>query len=135
MMVAMMVPSLALILWRERLGRLAVLVAAAYLFVWAMIGAVLSPLAMAVMGIPSSVMAIVVLAAAAYQLVVHQMSDRRRAKPVDAGSALRYGLRLGLNCTWCCAGYMTMLMVMGMMDLRAVAVVTTAITVQRANQM
>jgi predicted metal-binding membrane protein len=49
----------------------------------------------------------------------------------DAGSALRYGLRLGLHCSYCCASLTAVLLVVGVMDLRAMAVITAAITVER----
>jgi predicted metal-binding membrane protein len=51
--------------------------------------------------------------------------------PADAGTAWRHGLRLGLRCTRCCAGLMAILLVIGVMDLRAMAVVGAAITVER----
>ena len=51
--------------------------------------------------------------------------------PADAGTAWRNGLRFGLHCTYCCAGLMAILLVIGVMDLRAMAVVTAAITVER----
>ena len=47
------------------------------------------------------------------------------------GEAWRHGLRLGLHCSSCCAGLMAILLVIGVMDLRAMAVVTAAITVER----
>ena len=43
----------------------------------------------------------------------------------------RHGLLLGLHCSYCCAGLMTILLVIGVMDLRAMAVVAAAITVER----
>src|SRR5262249_13709371 len=46
-------------------------------------------------------------------------------------AAWRYGLRLGLQCTYCCAGLTAILLVVGVMDLRAMAVVTIAITAER----
>jgi predicted metal-binding membrane protein len=49
----------------------------------------------------------------------------------DSGSAWRYGLRLGLHCSQCCAGPMAILLVAGVMDLRAMTVVTAAIAVER----
>ena len=55
----------------------------------------------------------------------------RDTLPADPGSAWRYGLRLGLHCSQCCAGPMAILLVAGVMDLRAMAVVTAAITVER----
>jgi predicted metal-binding membrane protein len=42
-----------------------------------------------------------------------------RALPADAGTAWRHGLRLGLHCVRCCAGLMAILLVIGVMDLRA----------------
>jgi predicted metal-binding membrane protein len=51
--------------------------------------------------------------------------------PADAGTAWRHGLRLGLHCSYCCIGLMAILLVVGVMDLRAMAVVTAAITVER----
>jgi predicted metal-binding membrane protein len=55
----------------------------------------------------------------------------KRPPAAEAGSAWRHGLRLGLHCSYCCAGLMAILLVIGIMDLRAMAVVTAAITVER----
>ena len=41
------------------------------------------------------------------------------------------GLRLGRHCSQCCAGLVAILLVIGVMDLRAMAVVAAAITVER----
>ena len=41
------------------------------------------------------------------------------------------GLRLGLHCSCCSVGLTSILLVMGVMDLRVMAVVTTAITAER----
>jgi len=51
--------------------------------------------------------------------------------PADVSTAWRHGLRLGLHCSFCCAGLMAILLVMGVMDLRVMAVVAAAITVER----
>ena len=51
--------------------------------------------------------------------------------PAEAGKAWRYGLHLGLHCGYCCVGLMTILLVLGVMDLRTMAVVTVAITAER----
>ena len=51
--------------------------------------------------------------------------------PADADMAWRHGLRLGLHCSQCCAGVIVILLVIGVMDLRAMAVVAVAITVER----
>ena len=56
---------------------------------------------------------------------------RGRALPAEANTAWRYGLRLGLHCSQCCAGLMVMLLVIGVMDVRVMAIVATAITVER----
>ena len=49
----------------------------------------------------------------------------------DARTAWRYGVRLGVDCGPCCANLMVILLVVGVMDLRAMAVVTAAITAER----
>ena len=58
-------------------------------------------------------------------------TGRGRTVPADAGTAWRHGLRLGLHCSYCCAGPMAVLLVIGVMDLRVMAVVAAAITVER----
>jgi predicted metal-binding membrane protein len=57
--------------------------------------------------------------------------ERGRTLPADAGTAWRHGMRLGLHCSCCSAGLTTTLLVMGGMDLRVMATVTTAITAER----
>jgi predicted metal-binding membrane protein len=49
----------------------------------------------------------------------------------DAATAWRHGVRLGLDCGPCCANLMILLLVIGVMDLRAMAAVTAAITLER----
>jgi len=56
---------------------------------------------------------------------------RDRTLPADAGTAWRHGLRLRLHCSRCCGGLMAVLLAVGVMDLRAMAVVTAAITAER----
>ncbi len=51
--------------------------------------------------------------------------------PTSSVSAWSHGLRLGLHCTACCANLTMILLVLGMMDWRAMALVTTAITLER----
>src|SRR5260370_20311401 len=58
-------------------------------------------------------------------------SGRERTLPADAATAWRHGLRLGLNCTYGCAGFTAILLVIGVMDLRVMALVTAAITAER----
>ncbi|MBS0388825.1 MAG: DUF2182 domain-containing protein, partial [Proteobacteria bacterium] len=55
-----------------------------------------------------------------------QPRDRARA-----AAAVYAGLRLGLRCSSCCAGLTTVLLATGVMDLRAMAAVTLAITIER----
>jgi predicted metal-binding membrane protein len=57
---------------------------------------------------------------------------RGRTLPADAGTAWRHGrLRLGLHCSQCCVGLTAILLVIGVMELRAMAVVAAAITLER----
>jgi hypothetical protein len=56
---------------------------------------------------------------------------RDRTLPADTGSAWRHGLRLGLHCSYCCAGFVAILLVIGVMDLRAMALVAAALTIER----
>jgi predicted metal-binding membrane protein len=160
MMLAMMLPSLAPMLWRyrlavgrteeTRLGRLTAAVGAAYFLVWTVFGMAAYPLGLALataeMQTPALVRAVpiavglVVLVAGALQFTAwkaHHLACCREAPgagrtlPADAATAWRHGLRLGLHCTRCCAGLMAILLVVGVMDLRAMAVVAAAITVER----
>ncbi|WP_242352283.1 MULTISPECIES: DUF2182 domain-containing protein [Anaeromyxobacter] len=160
MMVAMMLPSLVPMLrrYREavgstgeaRLGLLTALVGAGYFFVWTVLGVAIFPLGVALasaeMQQPALARAVpiavggVVLVAGACQLTAwkarhlaccREAPGRGRALPAGAGTAWRHGLRLGLHCTFCCAGPTAVLLVVGVMDLRAMAVVTAAITVER----
>jgi len=160
MMVAMMLPSLAPKLWRyrqtvgrtgeTRLAWLTVLVGVGYFFVWTVFGVVAFALGAALaaveMQLPALARAVpiaanvVVLSAGALQFTAwkarHLACCRAapgcgRTLPTDAGAAWRHGLRLGLHCSYCCAGLTAILFVIGVMDPRAMAVVTAAITVER----
>jgi predicted metal-binding membrane protein len=159
MMVAMMLPSLVPMLWRyrqavgktgeTRLG-LTALVGVGYFFVWTVFGMAAFPLGVALaaveMQLPALARAVpiavgvVVLIAGALQFTAwkahhfacwREAPGRDRTLPADAGTAWRHGLRLGLHCSHCCAGLMAILLVIGVMDLRAMAVVAAAITVER----
>src|SRR5580700_7790043 len=160
MMVAMMLPSLVPMLWRyrqavgrtgeTRLGRLTALVGAGYFFVWTACGMAAFPLGVALaaveMQLPALARAVpiavgvVVLIAGALQFTAwkaHHLAccreapGRGRTLPADAGTAWRHGLLLGLHCGYCCAGLTAILLVIGVMDLRAMAGVTAAITLER----
>jgi len=160
MMVAMMLPSLLPMLRRYRqavrgigglrLDGLTAVVAAGYFVVWIMLGVAVFPLgvALAELEMQSETLAravplavgLVVLGAGALQFTAwkaHQLSccheapRRDVALPADVGTAWRHGLRLGLHCSCCCAGLTAILLVIGVMDLRAMAVVMAAITAER----
>ena len=51
--------------------------------------------------------------------------------PAHTGAAWRTGLRFGLHCGLSCANLTAVLLVAGVMDLRAMAAVTAAITAER----
>jgi predicted metal-binding membrane protein len=82
---------------------------------------------------------VVVLIAGALQFTAwkaHHLACCREAPGrgrtlADPGTAWRHGLRLGLHCGYRCAGLTAILLAIGVMDLRAMAVVTAAITVER----
>jgi predicted metal-binding membrane protein len=160
MMVAMMLPSLVPMLWRyrraiggtgeTRLGRLTTLVGAGYFVVWTVFGMIAFPLGVALtvveMRLPALARAVpiavgvVVLLAGAYQFTAwkarrlaccREAPGRGHMLPADAGAAWRHGLRLGLHCGHCCANLMAILLVIGVMDFRVMAVVTAAITAER----
>jgi predicted metal-binding membrane protein len=159
MMVAMMLPSLVPLLRRvrdaaseageTRLGRLTALMGAGYFFVWTVCGmgayALGVALAWVEMRIPLLARAVpiavgvVVLLAGALQFTVwktHYLAccrapGRCAPLPANGGAAWRDGLRLGLHCCYCCAGLTAMLLVLGIMELRLMAVVMTAITLER----
>src|SRR3989454_3769401 len=141
MMVAMMLPSLVATLWRYRqagLGWLTTLVGVAYFVVWTVFGMAVFPLGIALARAVPIALGVVVLMAGFFQVTAwkaHHLACCREAVrgPVsaDAGTAWRHGLRLGLHCAKCNVGLMAILLGLGVMDLRAMAVGTAAITVQR----
>jgi predicted metal-binding membrane protein len=160
MMVAMMLPALMRMLWRYRqavsregethLGRLTAIVGVGYFFVWTVFGMVAYALGVALAAVelqqPALARAVpiavgvVVLISGAVQFTAwkaHHLAccraapARGRILPADAGTAWRHGLRLGLHCSYCCAGLTMILLGLGLMDLRAMAVVTVAISVER----
>jgi len=160
MMVAMMMPSLAPMLWRyrqavdktdhTRLGWLTALVGAGYFLVWTMFGLAAFPVGvvLATLEMLHPALARAVPVAAGVVLVTagvlqftpwkarhlaccRQMPGRDRTLTARAGTAWRHGLRLGLHCSRCCFSQMAVLLVIGVIDLRAMAIVAVAITVER----
>jgi predicted metal-binding membrane protein len=160
MMVAMMLPSLVPMLWRyrqavgrtgeTRLGPLTALVGVGYFLVWTVFGMAAFPLGVALAAVemhqPALARAVpiavgmVVLIAGALQFTAwrapllaccREAPGRGRRLPADASTAWRHGVRLGLHCSYCCAGLTVILLVIGVMDLRAMAVVGATITIER----
>jgi predicted metal-binding membrane protein len=160
MMVAMMLPSLAPMLWRyrqavgrtgeTRLGRLTTLVGVGYFFVWTVLGMAVFPLGVALASVQMQhpaltravpiAVGVVILMAGSFQLTewkerqlacCREAPGRGRMLRADAVTAWRHGLRLGFHCTNCSVGLMAILLVIGVMNLRAMAVVAAAITVER----
>jgi predicted metal-binding membrane protein len=160
MMVAMMLPSLLPMLWRYRqavertgevrIGRLVTLFAGGYFFVWTIFGLAVFPLgvALATVRMQFPVLArtspiavgIVILLAGALQFTTWKARHLAycadapgpgRSLPIGIRVAWLHGLRLGLHCSQCCVGLMAILLVIGVMDVRAMVVVAAAITVER----
>jgi predicted metal-binding membrane protein len=159
MMVAMMLPCLLPTLWRYRQavgrtgetrpGRLTAVLGVGYFFAWTVFGIAAFPLGVALAAVEMQqpalaravpiAVGVVVLIAGALQFSAwkarhlaccREAPGRARTLPAGAGTAWRYGLGLGLHCSCCCAGLMAILLVIGVMDLRAMAVVAVAITVE-----
>jgi predicted metal-binding membrane protein len=160
MMVAMMLPSLVSMLCRyrqavgrtgeTRLGGLTARVGVGYFSVWAVfgtaafpLGVVLATIEMQQPGVACVVpiaVGVVVLLSGAFQFTrwkAHHLACCRetpghgRTLPADAVTAWRHGLRLGLHCSGSSAGLTVILLVIGVMDLRVMAAVTAAITLER----
>ena len=160
MMAAMMMPSLTSMLWRyrqavagtgtARSGWLTAQVGLAYFLMWTLLGLAVFfagvVLAGASMQRPALAHAIPFLAAAtvlvaglvqfsawkARRLACCRMTPGHgRAARADAGTAWRHGVRLGFECIRCCANHTAVLLVVGVMDLRAMAFVSAAITAER----
>lgn len=161
MMVAMMLPSLSLMLWRYRralaaspallqLGRLTLLVGVAYFFVWTLFGALIFLLGIAfatlVLDYPAlskvvpTAAGVTAVLAGVLQLTkwkLHYLTCCRRSTvtgatlSADFPTAWRHGLRLGIHCCYCCAAPMAVLLVAGVMNTTAMMVVTAAISAER----
>jgi predicted metal-binding membrane protein len=134
MMAAMMLPSLVPTLIRYRRP---VVVGLGYFFVWTLIGALVFPLGVAIAAIampqPRIAIGLAVLIGASLQLTEWKARrlDWCRTTQEHVRTPWRHGLCLGIHCAESCAGLMAILLVVGVMDLRAMGVVTAAITVER----
>ncbi len=160
MMVAMMLPSFvpALLGYRRllreahgrRLGTPTVLAGVGYFLVWACAGVVVHLLSVGLMTaeirwpalgpfVPGAG-GVALLVAGALQLTAWKTRQLERCRmgllcgraPSGTGwSAYRDGVRYGVHCCLCCAGFMLALMVFGMMDLAAVGGIAALITLER----
>jgi predicted metal-binding membrane protein len=160
MMAAMMLPSLAPMLWRYRQSigttgetlrvQLTALAGLGYFFIWTLFGLALFPLGVALaaaeMKLPALARAVpvaigvVILIAGAVQFTkwkAHHLACCREAPARDCmlsaqpAAAWRLGLHLGLHCGLSCANLTAILLVIGVMDLRVMAAITAAITAER----
>lgn len=160
MMTAMMLPSLLPMLWRFRLairrtsetwlGCLTALVGLGYFFVWTVfgvavfvVGSVLTEIEMRQATLARAVpiaAGLVVVIAGALQFSAwkqHHLASCRelpgygRTFAADAGTAWTEGVRFGFHCGISCANLTVILLVIGVMDLRAMALVTVAVTAER----
>lgn len=160
MMVAMMLPSLAPMLWRyrqaiattggARLGSLTGLAGAGYFFVWTVLGVAVYPLGAALAAVEMRVpelaravpvaVGVVVVIGGSLQLTAWKARHLARCRntpgcgrPLQAHpvAAWNHGLRLGAHCGQCCSNLMVILLCLGVMDLRAMAVVGAAIAAER----
>ena len=135
-----------------RLGRLTTLVGIGYFFVWTMLGVAIYPLGVALAAgemqlaamahaVPMAI-GVVILSAGAFQFTTwkaHHLACCRETLACRSGtlranagaSAWRYGLHLGLQCCRCCANLMLIPLLIGVMDLHAMAIATIAISVER----
>jgi predicted metal-binding membrane protein len=160
MMLAMMLPSLVpmLLRYREavqnantrRLNWLTVLVGLGYFLVWTIIGLAIFLLGIWLNAIFMQYKAFALMVPVAVGVVIlsvgllqfsnwkwYQLACCRalpfggQTAPANAGTALKHGLHLGVQCSRCSAGLMFVLLVIGMMNLWAMAIVTLAISIER----
>jgi predicted metal-binding membrane protein len=158
MMVAMMLPSLTPVLWRYRQaigvagatrpGWLTTLAGVAYFFIWAVVGAVVFPLGVALAAIlmrepalarafPINVGAAVLVAGILQRTTwkARHLALCREAPGTtpgaEPGAAWRYGLCLGLHCVRSCASLTAVVLALGVMDVRVMTAVGAAITAER----
>src|ERR1700722_1440049 len=160
MMVAMMMPSHVPMLLRSgqaagvagtrHAGLLTALVSLGYFSVWAGVGILIYPVAVALTAVemrsyelaravPITV-GVVVLLAGAFQFTswkTHYLACCREASDdglrlaANAATSWRHGIRLGVRCVFACANLTMVLLAAGVMDLRTMGIVTIAITAER----
>jgi predicted metal-binding membrane protein len=159
MMAAMMLPSLAPTLWRYRQAvswtgesrrtGLTALSGLGYFFVWTLLGLAAFPAGVGIAAIemeqpmlarvvPMAAGLVVLIAGAiqftkwkAHHLTRCRQAPERNSLPAHTGAAWTQGLHFGFHCGLSCANLTAILLVLGVMDLRAMAAVTAAITAER----
>ena len=160
MMAAMMVPSVAPVLWRHHRALATARVRAAawwttvvclgYAATWTVLGLALVALDAALRGgemssmhpsVAPGIAGVIVLWAGALQCSkwkAQQLSRCREmfadgcaAAPRDLAGAWKVGCALGVGCATSCAAPMAILIAVGLMDMRAMFVITAAILAER----
>jgi predicted metal-binding membrane protein len=152
MMVAMMspslVPMLSCYLRSVSSDRLVIVAASGYFAVWTLLGAAVYPPAVlaASMAMRWPLLArsvplaggLALLLGGYFQLtswkarkLVRCRADSACPTASNVTGAWRHGVNLGVDCALCCAGFMTTLLVLGVMDLAVMAAVTAGITFER----
>ncbi|MBB6095955.1 putative metal-binding membrane protein [Povalibacter uvarum] len=158
MMVAMMLPSLMPMLSRYRralvgrgvadLGRKTFTAGTAYFIAWSISGAIIFPLGIGLaqaqmqhaslaQAVPALTGLVLVLCGAFQFTAIKQRclaccrAAPRCLSTAGEDSAWRDGVKLAVRCAACCANLMLILLVIGVMDLVAMAIVTVAITSER----
>ena len=160
MMLAMMLPSLVpmLLSYRRcirgtnesRLGTLSAVCGTAYFFVWVVLGAVAFTLGVILANAEMHrtalarsvpiITGLVFLFAGCVQLTAWKARQLGRCRlapacvgalPERARNAWQHGIRLGVRCALCCSGFMIILLVVGAMNLVAMAILAAAITTER----
>jgi predicted metal-binding membrane protein len=125
-------------------------VGSGYFFVWTLFGVIAFPLGVSLAtvamempavarAVPVAIGVVLVLAGvlqftawkARHLACCRGHSGMRCVMSADFSAAWKYGVRLGRHCAYCCAGLTAVLLVVGVMDLRAMAVVGGAITLER----
>ncbi|SDB93341.1 DUF2182 domain-containing protein [Paraburkholderia lycopersici] len=159
MMIAMMLPSVAPVLWRYfeavadgcsiRAGAMTALAGAGYFLVWLVVGllvfAARTQFAAIAVQAPSlahtapAMAGVVVAIAGTLQFTAWKgrwlaacgMLPSCGHAGVGVRAAARQGARLGRHCLYCCGNLMAALLAAGVMDRPAMALVTIAITAER----
>jgi len=131
-------------------NRLALVAGVGYFCAWTMLGLAAFPIGVALAAVEMQLpvlsravpfaTGVVVLIAGTLQFTAwkahhlaccRKLPERALVLAADSSTAWRYGLRLGVHCGCCCAGLTAILLVIGVMDMRAMAVVAAAITAER----